>query len=325
MVITYTHALIVASRVASWATLRLNVLSKPGTLSNRTQQTIRDGDNHLDSRTQHKLKGVGGQLVMMAKWTQYLRNIYDNVEIRDWVNCSVSNVDNKCMFDDTQLFDDNVYIESFDCLSDDNVSHIFSEHTCHAGRSDQDQGTGRMASCQFYFQGCHGNPACVPSANHNGDGTYNSVINMFSFVPSICDSWEVEQMRPNQYVNHVESDTCDTTCQIDNVSIDYFMVHFTNWQYYHDATDSIVYIVYIDNFDAQKSKKPYYFHIDSQQNATVFHCHEVQDDLLTVVNSSWWLTTRNIVNNHCQHSDTIKDLGTDQQGAHENYQKDSFI
>ena len=181
-----------------------------------------------------------------------LKNIYDNVEIRDWVNCSVSSIDNKCMFDDTQLFDGNVYIESVNCLSDDNVSHIFSEHTCHAGRSDQDQGTGRMASCQFYFQGCHCNPACAPSANHNGDGTYNSVINMFRFVPSICDSWEVEQMKRNQNVNQVESDTCDTMCQIDNVSVDYFMVHFTNWQYYHYATDTIVYIVYIDNFDPQK-------------------------------------------------------------------------
>ena len=256
-----------------------------------------------------------------------LSNIYNKVEIRDWVNCNDSNDNDNGMINNTQLLSENVNVESIDCLSYNNVFHKFSEHTWHTGRSDQDRGTGHMASCQISFQGSHEYPSWDPSANHDGDGTYNSVTNMINPITSVSDGWQVDYMRPSHYINQGQSNTDDAVRHIGKVSIyfDYFMVHFTNWQYYHNITNSIVCIVYIDNFECQNSSKPYYFCIDNQQNATVFHCHDVPQGFLAIVSSSWWGITRNIANTHWQQTATNVNTGTDPLVAYENFQKDCVV
>ena len=54
-----------------------------------------------------------------------------------------------------------------------------------------------------------------------------------------------------------------------------------------------VYIVHIENLVNQcENRKFYYFQVDGQQNVPLFHCHNVPEGLLTIVHSSWWLTTR---------------------------------
>ena len=157
-------------------------------------------------------------------------------EIRDGLNCKNLNCNDTNVFNmhhreqsDTaeQLLNVNVY-----CTTSYDVCNSFSGHTSSTGRSNCDQRTSFSAE-QFSVQRESMGAVLGPRANSHGDGTYDILTNTTN---NTYQNLEYKHIKTGHYGIQSESRMVDSYCSKNNVTADYFMVDFTNWQYFQEST-----------------------------------------------------------------------------------------
>ena len=83
---------------------------------------------------------------------------------------------------------------------------------------------------------------------------------------------------------------------------------------------SLLIFVSIEDLADQVDKDMfYYLKVDHENNATLFHCYNVPEGMLTIVCSSWWFIVENKENTCSHNTDTLSNTLVDPKVAFENY------